>query len=291
MNYFKTFLLMLGLMGVCLLVGRIVGGPTGMLFAFIFAAVTNLGAYWFSDKMILANHGATEVLAADEPRLYRAVQKLAVAAQIPMPKVYVVETDVPNAFATGRNLDHAAVAATRGILDLLSADELEAVIGHELSHIRHRDMLTSTIAATMAGAIMMIASMARWAAIFGGFGGRDDERRGGGGAEFLVLAILAPLAATLIQLAISRSREYAADEGSAYLTNNPGALCRALEKLEAGAQVETLPAATPATAHLYIVNPFAGGGFIANLFSTHPSTDRRVARLEAIQEGRIRPGL
>jgi len=287
MNSFKTFLLMTALFGVFLFVGRILGGSHGMVIAFILALVMNVGSYWFSDRVVLAMHRAREVTPQEETHLYRAVQKLSLAGNMPVPRIYVIESDSPNAFATGRNINHAAVAATRGILDLLSPVELEAVVAHELSHIRHRDMLIGTLAAVMAGTIMMVADMARWAALLGGYSNRDDDR-GANPLGFILLAILAPLAAMLIQLMISRSREFAADEGSAALTANPMALARALKKIEAAALGEPLETASPATAHMYIINPFDREGWLRNLFSTHPSTSRRVARLEAIQEGRIR---
>lgn len=288
MNYVKTFILMLGLMALFLLVGRAVGGAQGMLFALILASVMNISAYWFSDKAVLAMHRATEIGPHDEPRLYRVVQKLANSGGLPMPKVYVIEDDAPNAFATGRNLSHAAVAASTGILDLLTSTELEGVIAHELSHIKHRDMLSGTVVAVLAGTIMFLADQMKWAMIFGG--GRRSDERDNGGLGLIFVMIVAPLAAFLIQMAVSRSREYAADEGSAALTGNPGALARALEKIHARIEGEPpLAAATPAMAHLYIANPFGAGGFMRAMFSTHPAVERRIARLEAIETGRIRP--
>jgi heat shock protein HtpX len=288
MNYVKTFLLMFGLILLCAFVGQLVGGPRGMMYGFVLAAVMNFGAYWFSDKVLLSMHRAVEVAPKDEPALFRAVQKLAQAGNLPMPKLYIIESESPNAFATGRNPAHAAVAVTRGIMEVLSPVELEAVIAHELSHVRHRDMLIGTLAATMAGAIMMIGRMAQWAAIFGGSSNRDDER-GGNPLGFLLLVVVAPLAAFIIQMAISRSREYSADAGAAALTSNPAALARALKKIEAAAMQVPLESATPAASNLYIVNPFGRESWMVNMFSTHPSIGRRVKRLEAIQEGRIRP--
>jgi len=288
MNGFKTFVLMTGLMALFLFVGRVLGGHQGMAIAFIFALVMNVGSYWFSDRLILAMHRAREATPQEEPHLFRSVQKLALAGNMPMPRIYVIESASPNAFATGRSVNHAAVAATRGILDLLSPVELEAVVAHELSHIRHLDMLIGTIAAVLAGTIMMIADMARWAAMLGGYSNRDDDR-GVNPLGFILLAVLAPLAAMLVQLMISRSREFGADEGAAALTGNPMALARALRKIEAAALGEPLETASPATAHMYIINPFDREGWLRNLFSTHPSTARRIARLEAIQEGKIRP--
>ena len=289
MNYVKTFVLMLGLMGLFLLVGRAVGGAQGMLFALILASVMNIGAYWYSDKAVLAMHRAREIGPNDETRLYRVVQRLANSGGLPMPKVYIIEDDAPNAFATGRNLSHAAVAASTGILDLLSSTELEGVIAHELAHIKHRDMLSGTVVAVLAGTIMFLADQMKWAMIFGG-GARRDDDRDSGGLGLIFVMIVAPLAAFLIQMAVSRSREYAADEGAAALTGNPGALARALEKIHARIEVEApLAAATPAMAHLYIANPFGAGGFMRSMFSTHPAVERRIARLDAIETGRIRP--
>jgi heat shock protein HtpX len=281
MNTLKTFLLMTGLMALFLFIGRVLGGQTGMIYAFGFACVTNLFSYWFSDKMVLAMYGAKPVTEAEAPDLVRIVKNLSVKANIPMPKVYVIDSPVPNAFATGRSPSHAAVAATAGILERSDDRELEGVIGHELSHVYHRDILTSTIAATMAGAIMMLASMARWGMMFGGYGGRDREDRGGG-LELLVVAIFAPLAASLIQLAISRSREYDADRAGAELTHDPRALASALQKISADNARARVPLTTnPATAHLWIANPLRAEGLMA-LFSTHPPTAERVKRLEAM---------
>ena len=280
-NTFKTAALLGLLTGLFVLIGGYFGGRQGMIIALLFAGVMNFGSYWFSDKIVLRLYRAQEVQETEAPDLFRIVRGLAQRAGIPMPKVYIVPNEAPNAFATGRSPQHAAVAVTDGILRLLSPEELEGVLAHELAHIQHRDTLISTIAATLAGVIMMLASMARWAALFGGIGGRDDEDRGGGALGFIFMAILAPIAATLIQLAISRSREYLADDGSARLTRNPGRLANALEKLEYAA--ERIPMdANPATSHLFIVNPLRGRSLLS-LFSTHPPIEERIARLRAMR--------
>ena len=281
MNYFKTFLLMTLLMALCMAVGHLLGGRAGMFLAFGLALIVNFVSYWFSDRIILAMHRAREVNPRQEPHLYRSVERLARAADIPMPRLYVVESRAPNAFATGRGPRHAVVAVTRGILDLLPPVELEAVLAHELAHVKNHDMLIGTIAAAMAGAIMMIGSIWRWAALFGGYSNHADDR-GANPLVFILLAILAPVAALIVKLWISRTREFSADEGGAALTNNPMALARALKKIEAAALDERLDPATPATAHLYIVSPFDREGWLRNLFTTHPSVGRRVARLEEI---------
>jgi len=278
-NMLKTTLL-LGLMtGLIMAIGQLLGGSSGLIIAFAFAAIMNLGSYWFSDKLVLKMYRARPVEMHDAPKLYEVVQNLAVKAQIPMPKLYVIDSPSPNAFATGRNPQHAAVAVTSGILQMMDNTELEGVLAHEISHVRNRDILISSIAATMAGAIMMIATMARWAAIFGGF--QRDEREGGGGIlGLLALAILAPLAATMIQLAISRSREYQADASGAKITHNPLGLASALEKL--GRTSGRIPlGASPQTAHLFIVNPLSGSS-MAKLFSTHPPLEERIQRLRSM---------
>jgi heat shock protein HtpX len=280
MNQFKTFFLMLVLTVLFILVGTAIGGRSGAIYAFIFAALMNFFSYWFSDKIVLRMYGAKEVSQSEAPELYGIVAELTSKASLPMPKVYIMENDTPNAFATGRNPQHAAVAVTTGILRILSRDELMGVIGHELSHIQHRDILISTIAATMAGAISVLASMARWGAMFGGFRSDDDEGGGGGGGNIivvLIVSIFASIAAMLIQMAISRSREYLADEGGAHLSN-PLSLAKALEKLEMASQRIPMNA-NPSTAHLFIVNPLRGGG-VLSLFSTHPPIEERIARLE-----------
>lgn len=277
-NSFKTFFLMLVLTVLFILVGTAIGGKAGAVYAFVFAALMNFVTYWFSDKIVLRMYGAREVSENEVPELYGMVAELASKASLPMPKIYIMENDTPNAFATGRNPDHAAVAVTTGIMRILSRDELMGVIGHELSHIRHRDILISTIAATMAGAIGMLASMARWGAMFGGYRSSDEEGGGGGNIlAVLVVSIFASIAAMLIQLAISRSREYLADEGGAHLSH-PLSLARALGKLDMAAQRIPMEA-NPSTAHMFIVNPLRGGG-VLSLFSTHPPIEERIARLE-----------
>ena len=283
MNQLKTFLLMALLTILFIWVGSLLGGREGATFALILAAAMNLGTYWFSDKIVLAMYRAREVTEGEAPGLYRIVRELATKASMPMPRVYVIESDSPNAFATGRNPQHAAVAVTTGIMRLLDEEELKGVIGHELSHIRHRDILIGTIAATIAGALSYLAMMARWSIFFGGFGGDDEE---GGGNIFLVMILttLAAFAAMLIQLAISRSREYYADEGGARLCGNPLYLARALGKLDMAARRIPLEA-NPATAHMFIVNPLRGGG-IMTLFSTHPPIEERIRRLEEMARGR-----
>ena len=278
MNHFKTFLLMLVLTVLFILVGTAIGGRSGAIYAFIFAALMNFFAYWFSDKIVLRMYGAQEVSESEAPQLYQIVGELTNKASLPMPKVYIIENDTPNAFATGRNPEHAAVAVTTGIMRMLSKEELMGVIGHELSHIRHRDILISTIAATIAGAISMLSTMARWGAIFGG--GRSDEEEGGGGGNILfviIFSMIAAFAAMLIQMAISRSREYLADEGGAHLSH-PLYLAKALGKLDMAAHRIPMEA-NPSTAHMFIVNPLRGGG-VLSLFSTHPPIEERIARLE-----------
>jgi len=278
MNQFKTFILMLVLTGIFILVGTAIGGRSGAIYAFIFAALMNFFTYWFSDKIVLRMYRAQQVTQGEAPELYGIVAELTSKASLPMPKVYIIDNDTPNAFATGRNPEHAAVAVTSGILRILSKEELMGVIGHELSHIQHRDILISTIAATMAGAISMLASMARWGAIFGV--GRSDDEEGGGGGNFLfvlLFTMVGSVAAMLIQMAISRSREYLADEGGAHLSH-PLSLAKALGKLDMAAQRNPMEA-NPSTAHMFIVNPLTGGG-VLSLFRTHPPTEERIARLE-----------
>jgi heat shock protein HtpX len=280
-NTLKTTALLAALTVLLILIGSLVGGEQGMIAAFIFAGLMNFVSYWWSDKIVLWMYGAREVTQAEAPELHTIVRRLAQSAGIPMPRVYIIPTDTPNAFATGRNPQHAAVAATEGILRLLTTDELEGVIGHELGHVRNRDILTSTVAATLAGAIMMLARMAQWAAIFGVGRSRDDEEGAGGMVGMLLLAIVAPLAALLIQMAISRSREYQADATGAKISHKPWALADALEKLERASTIAPMNA-NPATAHLFIVNPLSGAGLM-NLFSTHPPIEARVARLRAMR--------
>ncbi len=282
MNTMKTFLLMALLTVLLVLAGRAIGGQSGMMFAFVIALGMNFFSYWFSDKIVLRMYGAQEVDERQAPELYNMVRRLASQAQLPMPKVYIIPSDQPNAFATGRNPEHSAVAVTEGIMRSLSREELEGVIGHELAHIKHRDILIGTVAATIAGAITMLANMAQWALIFGGRSS-DDEEGAGGLIGGLLMIILAPIAAMLIQMAISRSREYLADEGGARIAGNPRYLANALRKLHAG--VQRIPMhATPATAHMFIVSPLSGRG-LASLFSTHPPMEERIARLEALARG------
>jgi heat shock protein HtpX len=250
--------------------------------ALLLAAIMNLGAYWFSDKIVLGMYRAQRVDEGSNRRLHDIVRRAATNAHLPMPKVYVIPTETPNAFATGRNPRHAAVAVTRGILKILDEDELEGVVSHEMGHVKNRDILTGSIVATLAGAISMLAFMARFAAIFGGYGGRDSEGRGGG-LGLLITAIVAPLAALLIQMAISRSREYAADRTAAKNSHKPLALASALRKLEHASKRIPLQA-KPSTAHLFIVNPLSGKG-MASLFSTHPPIEDRVARLQQMARG------
>ena len=279
-NGIKTVLL-LGLMsGVLLALGEWLGGANGLVFAFVIAAIMNLGSYWFSDKLVLSMYRAQPV--GPEHPLYRMVERLTQRASLPMPKVYIIPDPSPNAFATGRNPSHAAVAATQGILQALSEHELEGVIAHELAHVKHRDILISSIAATMAAAIMMVARMAHFAALFGGYGGRGDDRdRGNNPIALLAMVILAPVAALLIQMAISRSREFAADAGGAEICGNPESLASALLRLEQGA--EAIPMRVNQAAEpLYIVKPFKSGG-IAGLFSTHPPIEERVRRLRQMR--------
>ncbi len=276
---------MLILTGILIVAGGIIGGEQGMVIALIFAAVMNIGTYWFSDKVVLSMYHATPVTEAEYPKLYSIVRNLAVRGNIPTPKVYIVEEDTPNAFATGRNPKHAAVCVTTGIMRILNADELSGVIGHELTHVKNRDILISSIAATVAGAISMLAWMAEWGAMLGGFGGRSDDREGNI-IGIIAMAIIAPLIATLIQLAISRQREYAADKGGATLSGNPLYLASALNKLEAGNDEAPMQAnqMTNATAHMFIVNPLRGGAF-KSLFSTHPATEARIMRLREMAKG------
>lgn len=266
---------MLGLMILFMWVGYLVGGQTGMIMAFVLAAVMNFFSYWYSAKMVLKMYKAREVTETDHPRLFRTVKRVATQAMIPVPKVYIVPNKAPNAFATGRNLENAAVAVTEGLLELLSDDELEGVIGHEIAHIMNKDMLIGTIAATFAGAVGILASIARWGAIFGGFG-RGSNR--GGGFGLLVAAIVAPIAAMLIQMAISRQREFKADRMSGKITAKPLALASALKKLHK-APIRLNLDQKPATAHLMIANPLSGKG-MASLFSTHPPVEKRIALLE-----------
>ena len=278
-NTLKTTLLLGLLTGLIMWIGQFLGGSQGLVVAFVFAVVMNFGSYWFSDKLVLAMYGARPVDMNDAPDLYRIVHNLATRAGMPMPKLYIIPSEAANAFATGRSPQHAAVAVTEGILRLMTWDELEGVLAHELSHVRNRDILISSIAATLAGVIMMLASMMRWAAIFGGVS-RDERNEGGGIFGLLAMTILAPLAATVIQLAISRSREYQADASGAELLHSGESLAKALEKLEVAAQRVPLDA-SPQTAHLFIVNPLSGRSLM-NLFSTHPPLEERIRRLRSM---------
>src|ERR1700684_2744817 len=275
-NTFKTAFLLTALTLLLMFFGRYFGGQNGMLLALVFAAVMNFVSYFFSDKIALAMYRGQPVTREELPRAYAAVERLTQKIGLPMPKIYVIPTESPNAFATGRNPQHASVAVTHGILGLLNDEELEGVLAHELGHVGNRDILISSVAATIAGAITMLASMGRFAMIFGGFGGNRDERRGGGLAGLLML-IVAPIAASLIQLAVSRSREYQADATGAKYTGNPYALASALQKLDAYSKRVPM-AASPSTAHLFIIQPLLGMNF-GNLFSTHPPTDTRIGRL------------
>ena len=280
-NAIKTTALLVALTVLFVLVGGAIGGEQGMLVALLLAGVMNFAAYWWSDRIVLRMYGAQEVTEAEAPEFVGVVRRLAQGARLPMPRVYIIPTETPNAFATGRNPEHAAVAATEGILRILTPDELEGVMAHELGHVRNRDILISTIAATLAGAIMVLARMAQFSAFFGG-GRNSEEGEGGGGIlGLIVLAILAPLAAILVQMAISRSREYQADAAGAQISRKPRALADALEKLQQAAQALPMDA-HPSTAHLFIVNPLTGGSLL-RLFSTHPAVEERVARLRAMR--------
>ena len=277
MNTFKTALLLTALTLCLMFLGEHYGGRNGMILAFVFAAGINFFSYFYSDKLALAMYRAQPVTHEELPRVYQVVERMTQRIGLPMPKIFVIPSESPNAFATGRNPKHASVAVTQGILNLLNDDELEGVLAHELGHVRNRDILTSSIAATLAGAITMLARMGYWASLFGGYGGGRDRERGGGlGALFML--ILAPIAATLIQLAISRSREYEADATGAHITGNPYALASALEKLDAYSKRLPLQA-SPSNAHLFIVQPLLSGRDFASLFATHPPIPKRIERL------------
>jgi heat shock protein HtpX len=284
MNTFRTTILLAVLTVLLIWIGDMLGGRQGAIIALLLAGGMNFFSYWFSDKIVLKMYGGQEVSAQDDPELYGLVQDLAQRAGLPMPKVYVLPQDTPNAFATGRNPEHAAVAVTDGIRRILTKRELAGVLGHELSHVKNRDILVSTIAATLAGAIGYLAQMAQFAMFFGGNRDRDDEGGGGNIIGLIVMMIVAPIAAMLIQMAVSRSREYGADEGGAKVTGDPLALASALRKLHMGVQnipLEVNNATANATAHMFIVNPLTGAG-LASLFSTHPPMEERIARLEAM---------
>ncbi len=279
-NQIRTVILLGLLTGVIVWIGRLFGGPQGMIIAFVFAMIMNFASYWFSDKIVLAMYRAREISPDEAPELYNMVRELAGNAGLPMPRIYIVPSQAPNAFATGRDPKHAVVAVTEGILRLLSMDELRGVLAHELSHIKNRDILIGSVAATLAGVVMILADMARWGAIFGTFGGDDDE--GGGIIGLLVVSIVAPIAAVLIQMAISRSREFLADATGAKISHNPEGLARALEKLSYASQKIPMVEARPQTAHMFIVNPLTGKG-IATLFSTHPPVEERIRRLRSMR--------
>jgi len=275
-NQIRTTILLAALTALIVLIGKLLGGSQGMIIAFIFAAGMNFFSYWFSDKIVLKMYRAQEVTSQEAPEVYDMVQELARRAQLPMPKVYVIPQETPNAFATGRNPQHAVVAVTKGLLQLMTREEVMGVLAHEMAHVKNRDILIGSIAATMAGAIMILGTMARWFAIFGGASGDDDEG-GGGIVGLLVMAILAPIAAMIIQMAISRSREYLADATGASFAGHPEGLARALEKL--GQYSKRLPMhANPSTAHMFIVNPLSGRSLMS-LFSTHPPLEKRIERL------------
>lgn len=281
MNTLKTIALMALLTAILVYIGGAIGGKAGMVYAFVFAGIMNFVSYWFSHKIVLAMYGAKPVTEVQAPELYSIVRALSQRAGMPMPKVYIIPSETPNAFATGRNPKNGVVAVTEGIMRMLTRDELAGVIAHELAHIRHRDILTGTIVATIAGAVSMLAQMAHWAMLFGG--GRRDDDEGGNPLAAIVMIIIAPIAAMLIQMAISRTREYEADAGGARLSGNPMSLANALLKLERGSQLIPMDA-NPATAHMFIVNPLRGGG-IMTLFSTHPPIHERVRRLQEMARG------
>ena len=279
-NMVKTTVFLALLTGLFIAVGGLLGGRSGMMMAFVFALIMNFVSYWFSDKIVLKMYGAQPIGESEAPVVHRIVRNLATRAGIPMPKLYLIPSESPNAFATGRNPQHAAVAVTHGIMRIMDERELEGVLAHELSHVLNRDILISTIAATVAGAISMLANMAQWGLMFGG-SRHDDEGRGTNPIALLLTVILAPLAAMLIQMAVSRSREYQADASGAQLTRNPTGLASALAKL--GQATKMVPMdANPATAHLFIVNPLSGRA-LGNLFSTHPPLEERIARLRAMR--------
>lgn len=282
MNTAKTFMLMAALTALALGGGYLIGGQSGVIIAFALALVMNFGSYWFSDKIVLSLYGARPVQPAQAPDLFRAIERLSANAGVPTPKLYVIDNPTPNAFATGRDPAHGVVAVTTGILRLLGPDELEGVIAHEIAHIKNRDILTSTMAATLAGAITSLAQMAFFAQLLGG-GSRDDREEGAGGAlSALLMVVLGPIAAALIQMAVSRSREYAADADAARISGKPLGLASALARLERGVQAHPMNA-NPATAHLFIVSPLVGGG-LARLFSTHPPTPERITRLRTLDQ-------
>ena len=276
-NNFKTTLLLAGLTGLLLAIGQLWAGQRGLMFALILAAVMNLGSYFFSDKIALSMSGAQLIARDENPRIYQIIERLAAKANIPAPKIYFIPSDSPNAFATGRNPSHASVAVTRGILEVCDDAEIEGVLAHELAHVKNRDILISAVAATVAGAITMVARMVYYAELFGFGGGRSDDRRGGA-LSALAMMIVAPLAAMLIQLAISRSREYEADATGAAITGNPQGLARALDKIDKYAKRIPLQA-SPSMAHMFIIQPLTTGEVFSSLFSTHPPIRKRIERL------------
>jgi len=280
-NIFKTGLLLAVLTAMLVLLGGAIGGQQGMMIAFFLALAMNFVSYWFSDKIVLAAYGAQPIDEAAAPRLYAIVHRLATRADIPMPRVYLIPSETPNAFATGRNPQHAVVAVTEGIMRILDEEELEGVLAHELSHVKNRDVLIATVAATLAGAITYLAHMAQWTAMFGGRSG-DDEEGGSNPIAMILLAVLAPIAALLVQMAVSRSREFQADATGARVAGRPWGLAKALEKLQMANQAMPMANATPATAHLFIVNPLSGQTLM-RLFSTHPPLEERIARLRAMR--------
>ncbi len=284
MNTLKTVGLMTFLVVLFVAIGGALGGRGGMIMALMIATIMNVGMYWFSDKIVLRMYKAQPVTEAEAPELYAIVHILVQKAGMPMPTVYIIPDDTPNAFATGRNPEHAVVAVTQGIMRILSRDELAGVIAHELAHIKHRDMLTGTIVATIAGAISMLAQMAQWSMIFGG-GSRSNDDERGNPIVAIVMMIVAPIAAMMVQMAISRSREFEADRGGAGIAGSPSGLSSALLKLEKGSQMIPMTDAKPATAHMFIVNPLTGGGLM-KLFSTHPPIEERVQRLNDLARGR-----
>ena len=284
-NQFKTALLLTAMTVFIIFIGRLLGGQQGMILAFLLAGAMNFFSYWFSDRMVLRMYRAQEVNASQAPELVATVQRLSRNAGLPMPRVYIIPQETPNAFATGRNPDHAVVAVTQGLLRLMAPAEIEGVLAHELGHVKNRDILIGTVAATMAGAVMMLATMARWSAIFGG--GRGDDEGGLGGFGLIVMSLLAPIGAMIIQMAVSRSREYQADATGAAIAGRPDGLAAVLEKL--GSYSKQLPMqANPSTAHMFIVNPLSGRSF-RSLFSTHPPIEERIARLRGTTPTNVPP--
>lgn len=281
MNAIKTVFLMSLMMALFLLVGYAIGGNSGMTIALLFSIIMNFGSYWFSDKIVLSMYHAKQITRAEAPKFYDMIERLAQNANLPMPKVYIINDPTPNAFATGRNPQNAAVAATTGILQTLNDEEIAGVMAHELAHIKNRDILISTIAATLVGTISYIAHMAGWLTMFG----RNNDEESGSGLGGLLLIILSPIIATMLQLAISRSREYMADEGGAKISRNPLALASALSKISRANQIHHMRNVEPATAHMFIVSPLFGG--IGKLFSTHPPIEERIKRLQKLAAGRI----